>query len=92
MVPDVRFVHAIPFEDVISRPFAPTTVNSGESAVAAAAARGAEVLSLARYGREPQRPAGLVLGFAAVDPKEIGRGTHALAAALRSLPPRRRQG
>ncbi len=65
---------------------------SGESAVAAAAARGVEVLSLARYGREPQRPAGLVLGFAAVDPKEIGRGSHALAAALRSLPPRRRQG
>lgn len=65
---------------------------SGELAVAAAAARGVEVLSLARYGRGPVRPTGLVLGFAAVDPKEIGRGTHALAAALRSLPPRRRQG
>jgi GntR family transcriptional regulator/MocR family aminotransferase len=64
----------------------------GDRAVTAAAERGVEAISLARYCRDGARMQGLVLGFAAVDAKEIGRGVRQLASALRSVPRRRRRG
>ena len=48
----------------------------------AAAERGVEVLSLSRYWRGREQWPGLILGFAAVDVKEIRRGVRQLAAAL----------
>ena len=56
-----------------------------QAAVNAAAEREVEVISLARYCRERERRHGVVLGFAAVEPREIERGVRQLAAALRSL-------
>jgi GntR family transcriptional regulator/MocR family aminotransferase len=64
---------------------------AADAVVRAAAERGVEVLSLARYWRDPVRQEGVILGFAAVDAKEIGRGVHQLAAALRSVARRRRR-
>jgi GntR family transcriptional regulator/MocR family aminotransferase len=58
---------------------------NGDAAVKAAAERGVEVGSLARYCRGREHPSGLILGFAAVEPKEIKRGVRQLAAALRSV-------
>jgi len=59
------------------------------AAVEAAAERGVEVLSLSRYWRGREQWPGVILGFAAVDAKEIRRGIHQLAAALRALAKRR---
>jgi GntR family transcriptional regulator/MocR family aminotransferase len=54
----------------------------GESAAAAAAARGVEVTPLSRYSRGGLAREGLQLGFAAVDTSEIERGVRELAIAL----------
>jgi GntR family transcriptional regulator/MocR family aminotransferase len=56
----------------------------GESVAAAAARRGVEVIPLSRYSQGAVARAGLQLGFAAVDSKEIGRGVRELAIALES--------
>jgi GntR family transcriptional regulator/MocR family aminotransferase len=47
-----------------------------------AAERNVEVIPLSRYALGKSRPNGLVLGFAAVEPKEIGRGVEELAQIL----------
>jgi GntR family transcriptional regulator/MocR family aminotransferase len=57
----------------------------GEAAVAAAAKRNVEVLSLSRYCRGKVEREGLKLGFAASDPAEIRRGMRDLATALEKL-------
>jgi GntR family transcriptional regulator/MocR family aminotransferase len=56
-----------------------------ESAAKTAAARDVEVTPLSRYSRGRTVPAGLQLGFAAIDPLEIRRGVLDLSAALESL-------
>lgn len=55
----------------------------GESAFRAAAARGVEVFPLSRYSQGKVAREGLQLGFAAIDPREIRRGVHELAVALK---------
>ncbi|MEO5989702.1 MAG: PLP-dependent aminotransferase family protein [Candidatus Eisenbacteria bacterium] len=55
------------------------------SATKAAAARQVEVMPLGRFSREHPTPAGLQLGFAAMDPAEIRRGVRELGAALRGV-------
>jgi GntR family transcriptional regulator / MocR family aminotransferase len=57
---------------------------SAEKLVEAAAKREVELKSLSRYysGKKPMN--GLVLGFAAVEPKELRRGVEELAALLHS--------
>jgi GntR family transcriptional regulator/MocR family aminotransferase len=57
----------------------------GEAAAKAAAARDVEVTPLSRYSWGLTVPEGLQLGFAAMDPTEIRRGTLELSAALESL-------
>ncbi len=58
----------------------------GEAAVErAAAAAGVEVVPLSRFHAGPSRRAGLLLGFAAMDVREIRRGAKALAEALAPL-------
>jgi GntR family transcriptional regulator/MocR family aminotransferase len=57
-----------------------------ERAARAAAGLGVEVVALSRYGWGRARREGLVLGFAAVDPREIRRGVEQLAAALKRTP------
>lgn len=57
----------------------------GEAAERAAAERGLETSSLSRYWRGAPGREGLVLGFAAVDEREIRRGVRELAAALERL-------
>jgi GntR family transcriptional regulator/MocR family aminotransferase len=52
------------------------------TATAIANERGVEVIPVSRYCREPIDREGLVLGFAAVDTREIRRGVRELAAAL----------
>jgi GntR family transcriptional regulator / MocR family aminotransferase len=59
----------------------------GESATLAAARRGVEVTPLSRYSRGGMAREGLHLGFAAVDPREIGRGVEQLAVALEGEAP-----
>ena len=54
----------------------------GAVAAAAAASRRVEVNPLSRYSRTPLTREGLVLGFAAVDVREIRRGVRELAIAL----------
>jgi GntR family transcriptional regulator/MocR family aminotransferase len=54
----------------------------GAAAAAAAADRGIEVTSISRYARRPPAREGLVLGFAAVDEREIARGVRELAIAF----------
>lgn len=55
----------------------------GEAAASACASQGIEVLPVDRYALEWTGPsAGLVLGFAAVDEREIGRGIDGLARVL----------
>ncbi len=51
----------------------------------AAAAAGVEVLPLARFQRGPASDSGLLLGFAAMDVREIRRGAVALATAIARL-------
>jgi GntR family transcriptional regulator/MocR family aminotransferase len=58
---------------------------TGTEAEKAAADRGVEVASLARYARLPLRREGLQLGFAAVDEEELRRGVRELGAALEGL-------
>ena len=53
-----------------------------ESAASAAASRKVEAIPLSLYHRGRMSRKGLQLGFAAVDAKEIRRGTHDLAIAL----------
>jgi GntR family transcriptional regulator/MocR family aminotransferase len=53
-----------------------------EEAAQAAARRGVEVTPLGRFARRRQPRAGLLLGFAAVDAREIRRGVEHLAVAL----------
>jgi GntR family transcriptional regulator / MocR family aminotransferase len=55
---------------------------SAEKVADAAAARGVEVVALSRYASGRPRREGLILGFAAVDPKELRRGVEELAWAL----------
>ena len=57
----------------------------GASTAAAAARRGVETIAVSRYCREPIDREGLVLGFAAVDVREIRRGVRELAAALEQI-------
>lgn len=54
----------------------------GTTAAAAAARRRVEVTPLNRYSRTPLTREGLVLGFAAVDVREIRRGVRELTIAL----------
>ena len=56
-----------------------------ERAARAAAARNVDVIPLKRYGWGRAGREGLVLGFAAVDPREIRRGVEQLALTLKSL-------
>src|SRR5271154_2113953 len=58
---------------------------NGESAALAAAKRNVEVTPLSRYSHGNVASAGLQLGFAAVDVKEIRRGVQDLAIALEEL-------
>jgi DNA-binding transcriptional MocR family regulator len=53
-----------------------------ENAAKAAAKFDVDVLPLSRYAWGLSKPNGLVLGFAAVDAKEIRRGVERLAKAL----------
>jgi GntR family transcriptional regulator/MocR family aminotransferase len=53
-----------------------------ESAAAAAARRNVDVIPVGRYSQGKVRSAGLQLGFAALDAKEIRRGVRELAVAL----------
>ena len=55
---------------------------SAELAARAAADRDVEVVPLSRYAYGRTRPNGLVLGFAAVDGKELKRGVEELARTL----------
>ncbi|MBV8050613.1 MAG: PLP-dependent aminotransferase family protein [Acidobacteriaceae bacterium] len=55
---------------------------SAEAAARAAAKRNVEVFPLSRYVYGRTRPNGLLLGFAAVDAKELRRGVEDLARAL----------
>ena len=55
---------------------------SGADATAAAARRRVDVTSLSHYSRTPLAREGVVLGFAAVDVREIRRGVRDLAIAL----------
>jgi GntR family transcriptional regulator/MocR family aminotransferase len=55
---------------------------NGAAAMAAAARRRVDVMSLSRYSRTPLAREGLVVGFAAVDVHEIRRGVRDLAIAL----------
>ena len=55
---------------------------SAERAAQAAAERNVEVVPLSRYAFGRTKPSGLVLGFAAVDAKELRRGVEELARAL----------
>lgn len=57
----------------------------GAEAERAAAERGVEVVSLARYARGPLLRKGLQLGFAPVDEKEIRRGVGELRLALSAV-------
>ena len=57
---------------------------SGERAAQAAADRNVEVVPLSRYAYGRIHRQGLVLGFAAVDAKELRRGVEDLARALES--------
>ncbi|MCA0451936.1 MAG: PLP-dependent aminotransferase family protein [Proteobacteria bacterium] len=64
---------------------------SEASAAEEAAARDVIVSPLARYSIGPAQANGLVLGFAAVNPREIGEGVTRLAAALEPLAKRGRR-
>jgi len=55
---------------------------SAERAARAAAERNVEVFPLSRYAYGRTKPNGLVLGFAAVDAKQLRRGVEDLARAL----------
>jgi len=55
---------------------------TGDSAARAAAERNVEVIPLSRYTRGRTAHAGLQLGFAAMDPRELKRGVEQLAFAL----------
>ncbi len=56
-----------------------------DCAAAEAARRGVEVVPLSRYASGRARTNGLILGFAAVDPREIRRGVEQLALALEQV-------
>jgi len=56
---------------------------SAERVADAAAKRNAEVTPLRRYGYGRARENGIVLGFAAVEPRELRRGVEELATVLR---------
>jgi GntR family transcriptional regulator / MocR family aminotransferase len=55
---------------------------SAEKVANAAAARDVEVVPISRYASGRPRPEGLILGFAAVDPKELRRGVEELRKVL----------
>ena len=55
---------------------------SGEKIANLAAVRDVEVVPLSRYASGRPRREGLILGFAAVDPKELRRGVDELAKIL----------
>lgn len=55
-----------------------------ERVVELAAERKVEVVALSRYVSGKSRPNGVILGFAAVDPREIRRGVEELARVLRA--------
>jgi GntR family transcriptional regulator/MocR family aminotransferase len=57
---------------------------SGEEVSRAAAERNVEVIPLSRYAFGRARGNGIVLGFAAVEPKELRRGVEDLARVLRA--------
>jgi len=58
---------------------------TAERAAPAASERGVEVIPLGRYAYGRTRKDGLVLGFAAVDSRELRRGVEQLALALEKL-------
>ena len=55
-----------------------------EDVAAAAAKKNIEVIPLRRYAYGRVRGNGIVLGFAAVEPRELRRGVEELAAVLRA--------
>jgi GntR family transcriptional regulator/MocR family aminotransferase len=57
----------------------------GLTAAKAAAAHDVEVIALSRYARGRTMREGLLLGFAAVDARELRRGVRELAKALEGL-------
>lgn len=58
-----------------------------DAAVAQRAARcGVEVIPVSAFRQEPMPRGGLVLGYAAVNEREIRDGVHRLALAIRSMP------
>jgi GntR family transcriptional regulator/MocR family aminotransferase len=57
---------------------------AAEDVARAAAERNVEVMPLRRYAYGRARGNGIVLGFAAVEPKELKRGVEELAAVLRT--------
>lgn len=57
---------------------------SADDVAAAAAKKNVEVIPLQQYGFGRVRGNGIVLGFAAVEPKELRRGVEELAAVLRA--------
>ena len=57
----------------------------GRAAATAAAARDVEAIALSRYARGRTMREGLLLGFAAVDTREIRRGVRELGVALEGL-------
>jgi GntR family transcriptional regulator/MocR family aminotransferase len=61
------------------------TVRNDTCAARAALERGVEVAPLSHYYYGPTSRAGLVLGFAAVDPPRIIAGMRTLADAIRSV-------
>jgi GntR family transcriptional regulator/MocR family aminotransferase len=61
-----------------------------EAAASAAADDDVEIIPLRRYAWGHARKRGVVLGFAAVDPREIRAGVARLKAALQPLRPRER--
>jgi GntR family transcriptional regulator / MocR family aminotransferase len=58
---------------------------SADRVAAAAAERDVEVIPLSRYAFRSLQRDGIVLGFAAVDPKELRRGVAELAAVLQQI-------
>jgi GntR family transcriptional regulator / MocR family aminotransferase len=58
--------------------------SSAQRVTAAAAARGVELLALSTYTLRADPPDGLLLGFAAIHPRDFRRGVRALAEVLRA--------
>ena len=64
---------------------------NAEAVVQAATERSVEVIPINRFALEKQTPEGLLLGFGAVDDRELLRGVEDLTAAVESCSDRRRR-